>query len=183
MFYELTHVDERPLPTTVDFPDRVWALEAGGLLLEPPNLAPHRNDLDGQSLLRFERRPASMLYASSYPYRWTGPTSFDVASVALGARTATGVINSESGELSLALEGNQHVPPLSLRLRPAPDKPIPPSWRDALFVDGLFVQISGSASLAKTILVQAVGLLYHLGRPWRRRAARRRLQKAWRAPA
>ena len=151
-------------------------LSGGGMLLEPPG---HRQTTpeseEGFFVLSLKGTGLSM----NYPYRPVAGGEFVVGAdpvVARGRRDGDAVLLDLFASTVLK-------DAVQLRLVPAPDTPIPPGWRDSLYSDGILFGVPGPVRWYHRLLFGFLRASWAVGRPWRRRVARRRLARAWRAAA
>lgn len=190
MFYRLSHIDGAPVPCQVSIDSTPYAATHGGLLLEPPQAhAEHTGVADGSSSLQLfgMRAPAeapALLAASSEPYRWISGKELSISRRESGRGAQfRGLVDGQVLELRAVVGTRFLAIGTSLRFSAAPDDPISDEWNATFNYGPPVIHPSEPSQATDPLVLAAIQEFILGGEPERRRAARARLEHAWRASA
>lgn len=188
MYYRLVLLNGAALPATLAVStgqfSAEYAIHAGGILLAADEADDTLAPRGGSAALRLfrivpeDRLEPCYMQTLAYSRDESGGLSFGH----VGHNEGAGQIDGEMLHLRAALVAG--IEEIELTFRAAPDEPISPSWSTALFSYGFShaVVSTKSGKLLFTI-PSRLGVLGHALSIWRkRRAAARRISRAWRTP-
>jgi hypothetical protein len=189
MFYLLSRIDEHPLPHELPIDSTSYLVTLGGLLLEPPSPAgdPFGRGEGRSTIKLFGRKTTGseprFLASSSQAFRWRTPGQIDISRLDSdrGARF-TGLVDSD--RVQLVAEGGARFLPGGTRLTfvAAPDEPITSDWTQTFDFGPPHITPVDPTTKDDPGVQEAIRQLIAAKEPERLRAARVRLENAWRAP-
>jgi hypothetical protein len=189
VFYELSHINDALLPQELLISGFGYTVSSGGLLLEPPQLTPdRRRTVDGYSVLRLFGAPVAsgesdLLLGSGEMYRWSTPGEIDISrrDSEVGLRFV-GPVDSGSGRLQVRGGEEFLAPGTVLSFVAASDSPITSNWGGTFDFGPWKIEAADPAHRSDPVLQEMIRQSIAADEARRRRAARTRLEDAWRAP-
>jgi hypothetical protein len=190
MFYQLSHVDGTPLPCNITIDKTTFTVDRGGLLLEPPRQDKDiQHEAQGRSSLKLFGRyrvtdTPDFIGSSDEPYRWISDHELSISRRGSdeGARFNGSV---DGNTLTLCAAPTPHFIPAAtvLRFTTAPEAPIGDEWASQFDFGPPRSEPVEPWRRSDPAELAAIQEWIAAGEAARRRAARERLELAWRAPA
>ena len=190
MFYRLSHIDGTPLPHQLSIDGHEYLVTRGGLLLEPPNaLSDPFGEGKGHSTLKFfgseaPSEESHFVGSSSEAYRWVGSRKLDISRQESDrGEQFTGSL--DGARVQLRAEGGARFLASGTRLTfvAAPDEPITGDWSQTFDFGPPQAEPVDPALRGDPVVQGGIRQFIAMKEPDRVRAARQRLERAWRAPA
>jgi len=190
MFYRLSDIDDTPLPHQLSIGGHDYLVTRGGLLLEPPNAPTNAfGEGEGHSTVKFfgSKAPGEesrFVGSSNEAYRWVAFGKLDISRQESdrGARF-TGSVDGSRIQLRAEGGGRFLAPGTRLNFVVAPDQPITSDWSKTFDFGPPHTWPVDPGFRDDPVVQRAIQEFIAMHEPDRVRAARERLESAWRAPA